>query len=115
MSKWYDSYELEFSLGALPRLKEKIKESIVWKKKKEKAPMRLRLEILILRLFLKKRILIRRLDWSKNELKFIFSEKVVLQNLLEERENQFILLEKENFELKRQLESLGFIESSGRN
>ncbi|MBM9576373.1 hypothetical protein JWG45_04315 [Leptospira sp. 201903070] len=107
MLKWYDFYELEFSLGSLPKLKNKISNASVWKEKKEKAPKILRLEIFIHRLIFKKRILTRRYEWSKNELKSIFSENLVLQSLLEEREIQLFLLEKENIEMKKQLELFG--------
>ncbi|RHX85418.1 LIC_10907 family protein [Leptospira stimsonii] len=105
MLKWYDFYELEFSLGSLTRLKKRINDALVWKSRKERIPKSLRLEIFILRLILKKRILNRRYEWSKNELKSIFSEKLVLQNLLAEKEIQSILLEKENYDLKKKLES----------
>ncbi|WP_425529262.1 LIC_10907 family protein [Leptospira stimsonii] len=107
MLKWYDFYELEFSLGSLPKLKNLIILASNWKEKKERIPKGLRLEIFILRLIFKKRILARRYEWSKNELKSIFSEKLVLQNLLEEKESRLNLLEKENDIMKKELEEIG--------
>ncbi|MBM9502916.1 hypothetical protein JWG44_21930 [Leptospira sp. 201903071] len=89
MLKWYDFQDLESSMGRLITLRRKLNAAAQFRLINEKTPRELRLYIFVSRLILKKRILKRRFDWSRNELKVIFSEKVTLQNKVNEMENLF--------------------------
>ncbi|ALO27787.1 hypothetical protein KHM19_25520 [Leptospira borgpetersenii] len=83
MLKWYDSSRLEDYLGSLPKLRNRLSLMIQYKDRREKAPRELRFVILIQRLYLQKRILLRRNEWLTKELRSIFSEKIQLESELE--------------------------------
>ncbi len=95
MSKWYDPAELEDFLGSLPKFRVRLRLASEYKNRQEKVPKELRYMILIQRLYLQKKILLRRNEWMKGELRSIFSEKVqiesefkVLEKLLKEIRNE---------------------------
>lgn len=107
MLKWYDFQELEYSLGALPTLGRKLKIATDLRQtENKKIPRDLKLDIFLRRLILKKKILARRFEWSKNELKNLFSEKTKLENNLIILEDKIRLLEKENENFKNELREL---------
>ncbi|RHX84737.1 LIC_10907 family protein [Leptospira stimsonii] len=106
MPKWYDLHELENSLGSLPILRRKIAVAAKFRTIKETLPKELKIYIFTSRLILKKRILKRKADWYRNELKVIFSEKISLQNKLHEAERIRDFLVEENRELTIQIERL---------
>ncbi|RHX90199.1 hypothetical protein DLM76_21035 [Leptospira yasudae] len=87
--KWFDDQDPEYSLKSLSSLRNKIGIAFEYKLQKEKIPKQLRIEIFIRRLILKKRMLQRRYDWTRKELKVTFSEKVKLQTRLDE--DKFLL------------------------
>ncbi|MBW0434964.1 hypothetical protein HGB47_15200 [Leptospira yasudae] len=104
--KWFDYQELEHSLGSLPYLRRKIGLASDYKLLKEKIPKDLRLEIFIRRLILKKRVLQRRYNWTREELKLIFSEKIKLQTKLHEKEFLLSIAQNEIKIIKSELDSL---------
>ncbi|MCG6192208.1 hypothetical protein LFX25_02985 [Leptospira sp. FAT2] len=106
MLKWYDYYELEHALGTLPALANSIQQAISWRSHNKKPPKELRLEIFLRRLILKKRILQRKYDWTRRELKLVFSEKMNLQAKLLEKEMRLGIVERENLYIKDELERL---------
>ncbi|EMJ99145.1 hypothetical protein LEP1GSC176_3380 [Leptospira kirschneri str. MMD1493] len=95
MLKWYDPAELEDFLGSLPKFRAKLRLASEYKNRQEKVPKELRYIILIQKLYLQKKVLLRRNEWMKGELRSIFSEKVqiesefkVLEKLLKEIRNE---------------------------
>ncbi|AXR60326.1 LIC_10907 family protein [Leptospira mayottensis] len=86
MLKWYDSSRLEDYLGSLPKLRNRLGLVSQYTDRREKAPRELRFVILIQRLYLQKKILLRRNQWLTKELRSIFSEKIQLENELESLE-----------------------------
>ncbi|EQA73610.1 LIC_10907 family protein [Leptospira noguchii] len=95
MSKWYDPAELEDFLGSLPKFRVKLQLASEYKNRQEKVPKELRYMILIQKLYLQKKVLLRRNEWMKGELKSIFSEKIqlesefkTLEKLLKETRNE---------------------------
>ncbi|WP_036097141.1 LIC_10907 family protein [Leptospira weilii] len=101
MSKWYDPAELEAFLGSLPKFRNLLRLATEYKNLRRKTPKELRYNILIQRLYLQKKILLRRNEWMKRELRSIFSEKVHLESELESLEKRLKEIRDENTNLIR--------------
>ncbi|ASV12647.1 hypothetical protein B2G51_14420 [Leptospira santarosai] len=86
VSKWYDPSKLEDYLGSLPKFRNRLNLVIQYKNLREKVPRELRFAIVIQRLYLQKRILLRRNEWLTRELRSVFSEKIQLESELESLE-----------------------------